>query len=328
MAQRIDLHSHVIPRPFLDAIEADPARFQATVEQRGERRFIVRGSHAVPLDVAFHDADAKVEKMDRLGLDVSVISAGPPAYCYWLPAEAGLAAAQLVNEGIAQMVASHPSRLQGMATLPMQDPDAAIAELERTKKEYGFRMVETGTSIEGELLASMKFRPVLRTIEQLGMSLFTHPYQCVAKGGMDDYYLRNFIGYPLDTTIMVAHLIFSGALDDCPGLKIVLPHAGGFVPYQIGRFDHGFEVRAEAQQHIAKLPTEYRRRFWYDSLAHLPQSVRHLIDTMGADRVVIGTDCPFDMADFDPIASLERVPRLSDEEREWIHGRSAMALLG
>ena len=117
MAQRIDLHSHVIPQPFLDAIEADPARFHATVEQRGERRFIVRGSHAVPLDVAFHDADAKVEKMDRLGLDVSVISAGPPAYCYWLPADAGLAAAQLVNEGIAQMVASHPSRLQGMATI-------------------------------------------------------------------------------------------------------------------------------------------------------------------------------------------------------------------
>jgi aminocarboxymuconate-semialdehyde decarboxylase len=328
MVQRIDLHSHVIPQNFLDAIAAEPARFQSSVEQRGARRFIVRGSHAVPLDPAFFDADAKVEKMDRLGLDISVLSVGPPAYCYWLPPEAGLAAARLVNDGIAAMAARHPTRLQGMATLPMQDPDAAIAELERTRREHGFRMVETGTSIEGELLAAERFRPVLRTIEQLGMSLFTHPYQCVAHGGMDDYYLRNFIGYPLDTTIMVAHLIFSGALDDCPGLRIVLPHAGGFVPYQIGRFDHGFEVRPEAKQHISKHPTEYRRRFWYDSLAHLPQSVRHLVDTMGADRVVIGTDCPFDMADFDPLASLEQVPGLTDEEREWIHGRSAAALIG
>jgi aminocarboxymuconate-semialdehyde decarboxylase len=325
---RIDLHSHVIPPTFLEALKADPDRYKLRVEERDGRTFIIRGSHAGPLADEFHDVDAKVAKMDRLGLDVSYISAGPPAFGYWLPPDIGLEVAGLVNDGIAQMVAKHPTRLQGMASLPMQDPDAAIAELERARKAYGFRMVETGTSVEGELLAAPKFRPVLKTIEQLGMSLFTHPYQCIARGGMDGYYLGNFIGYPLDTTIMAANLIFSGALDDCPDLRILLPHAGGFLPYQIGRFEHGFEVRPEARQNLKHSPLEYRRRFWYDSLAHLPQSVRHLVDTVGADRVVIGTDCPFDMADSDPVGHIEQIPRLTDDERDWIHGRSAQALLG
>ena len=127
---------------------------------------------------------------------------------------AGLEAARLANDGIAQMVAKHPARLRGMAHLPMQDPDAAIAELERAVKEHEFKAVEVGTSIEGTPLADPRFSKVLKTIEQLGCFIFTHPYQCLAQGGMDDYYLANFVGFPLDTTMMVAHLMYSGALDE------------------------------------------------------------------------------------------------------------------
>ena len=155
-----------------------------------------------------------------------------------------------------------PARLRGMAHLPMQDPDAAIIELERVVKEHGFKAVELATSIEGVALADPKFRQVLKTIEQLGCFVFAHPYRCLAEGGMEDYYLRNFIGFPLDTTMMVAHLMFSGAMDELPDLKIMLAHGGGFMPYQIGRFRHGHQVRNEPKVNHCTPPRELFKRFF------------------------------------------------------------------
>src|SRR4029079_13853870 len=144
-------------------------------------------SHGRPAELqkAFYDADAKVQWLDENKLDVAAISVGPPIYFFWLSPEVGLEAAKLANDGIAQMVARHPDRLRGMAHLPMQDPDAAIAELERVVREHGFRAVELGTSIEGAPLADPKFRKVLKAIERLNCFVFAHPYQCLAQGGMD-----------------------------------------------------------------------------------------------------------------------------------------------
>jgi aminocarboxymuconate-semialdehyde decarboxylase len=266
--------------------------------------------------------------MDENKLDVSVISVGPPIYFYWLSPDAGLVAAKLANDGIAQMVARHPSRLRGMAHLPMQDPDAAITELERVVKEHKFKAVELGTSIEGAPLADQKFRKVLKTIEQLGCFIFTHPYQCLAEGGMDQYYLRNFIGFPLDTTLMVAHLLFSGAMDELPKLKIVLAHGGGFMPYQIGRFRHGHQVRPEPKVNHVTPPRELFKRFYFDCLTHDAKAARYLIDQVGADRVVIGTDHPFDMTPLDVPASVDGIPGLSADEKAWVCERTAKLLLG
>lgn len=328
MTQRYDLHSHVIPPTIIAAMEKDPKRFHTSIwEKDGKKYFDVHGRPAV-LSPDFYDADAKVEWMSRNKLDVSAISVGPPIYFYWLPAEAGLYAAQLANDGIAQMVAKHPSRLRGMAHLPMQDPDAAIAELERVVKEYGFKAVELATSIEGTPLAAPKFRKVLKTIEQLGCFIFAHPYQCLASGGMEDYYLSNFVGFPLDTTLMVAHLMFSGAMDEMPKLRVVLPHGGGFIPYQIGRFRHGHQVRNEPKVNNPTPPRELFKRFYFDCLTHDPKAAKYLIDQVGADRVVIGTDHPFDMAPLDVPAAVDGIPGLTAEEKAWLCERTAKSLLG
>src|SRR5215213_8883029 len=241
----IDLHNHVVPPTIVDALAKKPERYGMGIEEKDGKRWFNSHGRLAELAAVFYDADAKVEWMDRNKLDIAAISVGPPIYFYWLSPEIGLEAAKLANDGIAQMVAKHPDRLRGMAHLPMQDPDAAVTELERVVKEYGFKAVEMGTSIEGVALADARFRKVLRTIEQLDCFLFTHPYQCLAQGWMDAYYLANFIGFPLDTTMMVAHLMFSGALDELKDLKILLAHGGGYVPYQIGRFIHGFTVRPE-----------------------------------------------------------------------------------
>lgn len=324
----IDLHNHVIPPAIVDALTRDPQRFGMGIEEKEGKRWFNSHGRLAELQAGFYDADAKLEWMDRNQIDIAAISVGPPIYFYWLSADKGLEAAKLANDGIAQMVASHPDRLRGMAHLPMQDPDAAITELERVVREHAFKAVEMGTSIEGVPLADQRFRKLLKTIEQLGCFVFTHPYQCLAEGGMDEYYLRNFIGFPLDTTLMVAHLMYSGALDELKALRILLPHGGGYVPYQIGRFIHGFNVRPEPKVKTKTSPAELLRRFYFDALTHDPQAARHLINMVGADRVVIGSDHPFDMAPADLMGHVNSIPELSASEREYLCSLTALSLLG
>ena len=324
----IDLHNHVIPLTIIEAIERDPKRFGTHIEIRDSKRFFNSHGRMTELLAEFYDSEAKIEWMDRKGIDIAGISVGPPVYFYNLPADAGLEAARLNNDGIAQMVAKYPARLRGMATLPMQNPDAAITELERVVKEYQFKAVEIATSVEGAPLADPKFRKLLKTIEQLGCFIFAHPYQCLAQGGMDDYYLRNFVGFPLDTTLMIAHLMFSGALDELKKLRILCAHGGGFMPYQLGRFIHGFNVRPEPKQNTKTSPRELFKRFYFDALIHDAQAARYLIDKVGADRVVIGTDHPFDMGPDDPMAAIDAIPGLTANERESVCGRTAKSLLG
>ena len=326
---RIDIHSHVIPTRIIDQIALFPGEFAARVEgEAPARKVIHEQGYVYPLFDEFHDPAAKLEGMDRKAIDISVISPAPPMFYYWADVDLAMKTARLVNDGVADMVAAKPSRLRGMATIPLQHPDAAIAEMERVVLDYGFKAIEIGTSVEGVQLAEAKFRPVLRRAQELGLFVFAHPYYVGAKGGLESYYLTNLIGNPLDTTTMLAHLMFSGALDELPDLKICLAHGGGFAPYQIGRLVHGHKVRAEAHQFSSTSPKELLRRFYFDSLVFDPQALRYLIDLVGADHVCIGTDAPFDMGDNDPQDTLSSVPRLTKVEHHEVCCGTALRLLG
>lgn len=326
-----DLHNHVVPESVIQAVKRSPKRYgRNVVEKKGKRYFDAHG-RLIELRPEFCDVEAKIDWMDRSGMDVAALSVGPAIYFYWLASGPGAEIVRLANDGIAQMVDRYPDRLRGLAHLPMQDPDAAVAELERVVKEYRFKGVELGTSIEGLPLSDKKFRKVLKAIEKLGLFVFTHPYQCLAGGGMDPYYLRNFVGFPLDTTMMIAHLMFSGALDDLKKLRFLVSHGGGFMPYQIGRFIHGHDVRPEPKVNKATPPKELFKRFYFDCLTHEPRSTRHLIGMVGANRIVIGTDNPFDMApkgDRLQVGQVTSIPGLTREEREWICNKTAKKLLG
>jgi aminocarboxymuconate-semialdehyde decarboxylase len=327
--KRVDLHSHVLPAEMVEAIRARPRDYRMRVEIRDGVEILVRDDgHSTPLHAEFHDAHAKLEGMDRRGIDVSVISVTPVVFFYWLDADAGLAAARLMNDGIARMVARHPERLRGMATLPMQDADAAVAELERAVREHGFRSVELGCRVRGELLSEPKFRPVLKRAQELKVFVFAHPYVAGAlPPDLSGYYLGNLVGLPLDTALMAAHLMFGGALDELPALDMVLAHGGGCLPYQIGRLDHGYRVRSEARARAAGSPATLLRRFHFDALTHDAQALGFLVGKVGADRVVIGTDAPFDMAEDDPLARIDALS-LPDAQRDRILGLNALALLG
>jgi len=328
--KRVDVHSHVLPLEMVEAIRKRPRDYQMRVEGAAEKELFIRDDrHTTPVYAEFHDADAKVEGMDRKGIDVSVISVTPVVFFYWLDAEAGLAAVRLMNDGIARMVAKRPDRLRGMATLPLQDPDAAVAELERVAKEHGFRSVEVGCRVRGELVSEPRYRPVLRRAQELGVFLFAHPYVAGAlPPDLGCYYLGNLAGLPFDTALMAAHLMFGGALDELPALNFVLAHGGGHLPYQIGRLAHGHKVRKEARAHTSRTPLELLRRFYFDALTHDADALRFLVGKVGADRVTIGTDAPFDMAEENPVAMIEALTGVSEREREQILGLNALALLG
>jgi len=332
----IDLHTHVVPPTLIAEIQRDPAVLGVggaaingvKVAQRDDELYWDNNGRLSLIERELYDIDAKLAAMDRMRVDISALSVAPPTYFYALGPEAGLRAARLSNDGIAQMVGKYPARLRGMATLPMQHPDAAIAELERVVREYQFKAVEIGTSIEGQQLAHPRFRPVLKTIEQLGCFVFAHPYQCSAVGGMEGYDFFNTIGFPLDEVIMVGHLMFSGALDELERLRILVAHGGGYAPYQIGRFDCAHRHRAGARVHTATSPRRLLRRFYFDTITHDAKALRFLIDQVGADRIALGTDNPFDMGYPDPLAELALVPNLTAEEREHICSGTARALLG
>lgn len=326
--KRIDFHSHVIPETIIAAMAADPKRYATTIEKHGGRRWFVRGKVRIELTPEFHTTEGKVESMDRKGIDIAVISPGPQIFFHNLPESQGVEAARIVNDGIAQIVAGKPDRLRGMAGLPMQHPDAAVAELERVHREYGFKAVEIATTAPGGEVADPRYRGLLRRAAELKMTLFAHPNNVGATGRLDCYYLTNLIGNPLDSTIMVANLIFSGALDEIPDLRMLLAHGGGFAPYQIGRFVHGHTVRPEARAHTASSPKDLLKRFYFDTIVHDPQVLRFLIDLVGADHIVLGTDAPFDMGDDHPLDLLDRVPRLTQAERDHICCHTARQLLG
>ncbi len=326
--KRIDTHNHVIPETIIDAMRKDPDRYATRIEgERGSYQF-VRGKTRFDLVAEFYDPQAKLESMDRKGIDIAYISPGPQTFFYGLGVDDAAHAARLVNDGVARMTAANPGRLRGMATLPMQHPDAAVAELERVVREYRFKAVEMGTAIGEEELADGKFRPVLRRLQELKLVVFAHPNTQGSGGRLDCWYLTNLIGNPLDTTIMVGKLMFSGALDELKHLKMLLAHGGGFLPYQIGRFEHGHTVRPDTRAVTRSKPLEMFKNFYFDALTHDPRATRHLLQMVGSDRVVLGTDSPFDMGEERPVQHLDAVPGLTDTEREDVSYRTAAALFG
>jgi aminocarboxymuconate-semialdehyde decarboxylase len=323
----IDFHSHAIPETIIAAMKAEPARFGTRIEEDGGKRLLVRGKLRLQLAPELYDAQAKLEGMDRKGIDISVVSPGPQVFFYDLNAGEGLHAARTVNDGIAAFVAANPRRLRGMATLPLQAPEAALAEMERVVRDYGFKGVEIATTAPSGEIADPTYRPLLRRARELKLTIFAHPNTVGAGGRLDCYYLTNLIGNPLETTIMVANLIFSGALDELEGLKMLLAHGGGFAPYQIGRFVHGHKVRPETRARTRSSAKELLKRFYFDTITHDPQALRYLIDLVGAGRIVVGSDAPFDMGDEAPAATLDSIPGLTAQQREEIARLTALRLL-
>lgn len=263
--------------------------------------------------------------MDRLGVDVQALSPNPGQYYYFAPPELGRDLARTINDGIADAVALAPDRLVGIGTVPLQETGMAIEEMRRAVRDCNIRGIEIGTNVNGRDLGGEEFRPFFAAAEELDILLFLHPLGFTQGERLSNHYFNNLIGNPLESTIAVSHLIFDGVLDSYPGLKICVAHGGGYLPSYSGRMDHAFRAREDCHQHIAREPSSYLNQLWFDSLVFDRRQLDYLVDTYGADRICLGSDYPFDMAEPDPVGFVNQLDNAAKAE---VLGLNAARLLG
>ncbi len=326
----IDIHAHLTPQCFWRATENGGAWHTIKREQdaRGSEIALVGGRRQSLPPRARWTPEQRLADMDSLGVDMHVVSPYVGFYNYELPAEVARATAQAINDEIADMVRTRPQRFAGLGTLPMQDVKAAVAELERCMVKLGLKGVEINDHVNGRTLEEPEFRPFWKAAEQMGALVFFHQAgETLVTSRSARYHLPNTIGNLVDRAVTFATLVFGGVMDDFPGLKICLGHGGGYTCYGIGRMDHGWQVRSEARVHITQPPSSYLGRFYYDCIVYTEPALRYLIDTVGADRVVFGTDWPYDMALDWPVSWILGMKSLSQEEKEAILWKNLERLL-
>ena len=278
-----------------------------------------------PITAHYHDLDLRLRAMDAQRVTVHALSLMPPMV-YWADDALGVRLTRLVNDAMAAAARLHPDRFVVLATLPMQDPAAAVGEVNRAVTQLGCRGIYLGTNVRGKELTDSSFLPVFERIHTLGVPIFLHPLNVIGAQRLANYHLHNLLGNPFDTAVAAANLIFSGLLDRFPNLDICLPHAGGALPYLIGRLNHGWKVRQECRA-LKKPPSSYLRRFTYDTISHAPESLDYLIKLVGADRVMLGSDYCFDMGCERPVEVVTRLRGLTRADRTKILGGNAARLL-
>jgi aminocarboxymuconate-semialdehyde decarboxylase len=322
----IDLHAHWHAPEFVALIEKEGGANGGKVSKnaRGQVVLDVPGMGTV-FQEQYISLETRLKAMDATGVDIHALSETSPMV-YWAPPAFGLKLSQVYNDALAAAYQKYPKRFVGLMTLPMQAPDLAVQELERAAKLPGIRGVYLATAVNGKNLDDKSFFPVYARCEALNLPVLLHPINPVGADRMRSWYLRNFIGNPVDTGIAAASLIFGGVMDAFPKLDVVLPHAGGITPILIGRWDHGSSVRPETK-HMTKAPSTYLRRFHYDTISHSPSIMATIIKQVGADRVVLGSDHPADMSLERPVDFVESIPDLSRSDRELILGGNAKRLL-
>jgi aminocarboxymuconate-semialdehyde decarboxylase len=326
----IDIHAHLFPPSAMERLKAGQPWYGSTLEQgqRGNPILVTNGrKRALGADSHLIDEAGRVARMDELRVDTQVLSLVPLLFGYDLGLDDAKAMTRDTNDEIAGYIRDYPGRFLGLANVPVNDTDAAIAELERAMALPGFVGLTLGSNVNGRSWDDDALFPILEAAERLDAYVFYHPIDVRAGTVLTEYYTRNLIGNPLETTMLVASLIFGGVLDRLPKLRLCLAHGGGYATFAIGRYDHGARVRPEAE-HMTAPPSDYLRRFDVDALVHSEQAVRYLVDVMGVDNVVMGSDFPADMGPVDPVGELERNPLLTDAEKAAILGGNLVRKLG
>ena len=297
----IDMHSHVmVPEaaalvgPHIDLSTVPLAHF-ATPSTKALNRKQDADRRPNMVDVAVRLAD-----MDAAGIDLQIIMPPPGQCTYTVPADLATQAARIINDGMAAFCAQKPERFQALGTLPMQDSGASITELERLMG-LGLKGVQILTSIGGRELSDPAFAPFWARAEALGAVVLIHPNGFTHAERMERFYFNNVIGNPLETTLALHYLIFDGVLERHPELKLIAVHGGGYLASYSGRIDHAWGARTDAHGNLPHPPTTYLKRVFVDSVVFTPHQLRGLIEVFGADKVLMGTDYPFDMAESDPV---------------------------
>jgi aminocarboxymuconate-semialdehyde decarboxylase len=326
----IDIHTHVEFPDTLSFVKkqySDEEIFSRfVVAMMGPRSAEINKGLMPALREPLGDIQKKMRDMEERKLAFSILSSTPFAFFYEIDAGLAIDLARYQNDQLAAVVKSAPASFAAMATLPLQAPDAALNELDRAINKLGLRGIEIGSHVGGRELGDKAFWPVYELLERRGLPLFIHPHHVAGMDRLQEFYLSNLIGNPLDTTIASANLIFSGVLEQYPNLKVILAHGGGQLPYIFGRLEHGYQVRPECRDTIHKSPRQFLGNFYFDILTHSDEALRYLVSLAGSDHVLLGTDYPYDMGDNEPVETVLSLTQIAESDRRKILRDNAIAL--
>ncbi|MEU2339165.1 amidohydrolase family protein [Streptomyces sp. NPDC006654] len=327
-APTVDVHAHVL-LPEVEALVGDlPGLAEAKAldaRRNGPAALAVSGPMVRERIPKLTDPAARLAAMDAQGVDVQLVSPSPSHYHYWADEETAEKVYRLANEATAAHCSVAPGRLRGLGLAPLQHPRQAVHALEHAM-EQGLLGVEISSHAPGRELSDPAYEPFWTGAEETGAIVFLHPFGCTLDERLDRWYLSNTVGQPVENAVALSHLIFSGVLDRHPGLRLIAAHGGGYLPTHIGRSDHAWQARSDAGAGCARLPSSYLRRLYFDSLVHDPHVLRELVRAVGPERVLLGSDFPFDMGTDDPLGAL-RAAGLSDTDFHAVRGGNAAALL-
>jgi aminocarboxymuconate-semialdehyde decarboxylase len=322
----IDSHTHILTKPAMRLLAKESPKVAPHYDDRAGTLAIAGAVVQNPFPRELFDTDLRLRDMDKHGVDMQVLAPTVFTFFYEHDPALALACSMLQNDEIAALVQRLPRRFLGLATVPLQAPQRAADELKRTMSTLGLRGAMIGSNVNGRNLDDPALEPFWATAETLSAFIFIHPHAGAAAERLKSYYLKNLVGLPFETTIAGASLVFGGVLERYPGLKICLSHGGGFVPYQAGRFRHGFDVRPEAKVNLKGAPDASLARLYYDTILHSEHTLEFLIASVGADHVLLGSDYPFDMGNLDCVARV-RALDVAPAERDLMLGGYASTVL-
>lgn len=328
----LDVHAHL----WIDAVEAAARKHphyavSAALEQRrlGADSVAVNAAQAQMLRGALTDVAIRLQAMDAARVDVQLVSIAPTQYHNWSDPALAQHIASLTNAGVAAHCALTPDRLIGIGVVPWQYPELAVTALEEAVLGHGLRGIEISSHATGPVggtveLSDRRLDALWRRVEELGAVVFMHPWGCSLDERLDQWYLANSVGQPVEHAVALSHFIFGGVLDRFPGVRLIAAHGGGYLPAFISRADHAWRNRADARGCVEP-PSSYLPRIWFDSLVHDSDALRRLISVVGSDRVVLGSDFPFDMGESDPVGQIMSA-NLSEDVASAVVGGNAQRL--
>jgi aminocarboxymuconate-semialdehyde decarboxylase len=322
----VDFHNHYYPPAYLDALKAGRTAVRLTEDADGNPVLHYPGDYNVAVR-GHRDLDYRSQVLSREGVDTQVLTFTTPG-THVETSERAVELARLVNEALAAATRQHPGRFAALATLPLNDPEASARELERAANELGMRGAMLFSNVGGVALADSRFEPLYRAANRLGAVLYIHPTHPLGVEAMTDYWLMPLVGFPMETSLAAAHLIFAGVPERFPAVRWVLAHLGGAIPYLAERLDRGYRAFAECRRNIARLPSEYLRAFYLDTVNFDPRALKLAIEFCGVERVLAGSDYPHMIGSIPAMLAAVGALPMPDSDKAAILGGNAARLLG
>jgi aminocarboxymuconate-semialdehyde decarboxylase len=321
----VDFHNHYYPPEYLEAVARGPARVKLDYDSDNNPRLHYPGDYNI-LVPGHRDLDYREDVLRKHGVDVQVITFTTPGVHFETP-DTAVTLAREINDAFGREV-KRRRHFCALATLPLNDPAESVRELERAVKDLGLPGAMVFSNVNGTPLASAAFEPLWKMANELNAVIYIHPAHPHHVEAMEDYWLTALVGFLFDTTLAAAHLTFAGVPERYPDITWVLTHMGGALPYLAERCDRGYEAFAECRQHISRPPTEYFKRFYYDTVNFNPDAIQFAIKFAGVEHIVAGSDYPHQIGSIPKMLSSLQAIEIPSEQRELILGGNAKRLLG